>query len=172
VYIPHDRARERIIQYAAKGAERTATRAARYEIVRPGAAFDLSSTRFDVLGPPKIRNVSPGLLSENYNSLIVRATTAAGYHLLLTGDTSAGILAAIEDATPGALRAEVLKNPHHNGALPLSLLRKIAPAVVVVCNSSRPSSVYRKRIATAGADLLTACSKSRGGQGRVTVAIL
>lgn len=171
VFISHDLTRKRIIAHANTTAERKAVKAAHYEIKRPGDMIMLGDTRFDVLGPQKVLWATPSMLRENYNSLVMVATTATGGRLLLTGDTSAGILAAIERAAPGALRADVLKNPHHNGALPLEVLCKICPQQVVVCNSAPPGRTYRKRLEGIGAQLLTACPKSKSGQGNVRIKI-
>lgn len=172
VYVPHARAAPAIIKYAAKGAERRAAEVVPFQILRPGASgITLGALRFEVLGPAKIRRCTAGALSENYNSLVVRAVAPGGSSLLLTGDTSASILAGIERLKPGALHSTVLKNPHHNGALPTSVLSLIAPRTVVVCNKTRPSASYRRRIAALGAHLRTACTKARGGEGSVVVVL-
>ncbi len=170
VYVPHARAAPAIIKYAAAGAERRAAEAVPYQILRPGApGITLGALRFEVWGPVLVRRCLAGALAENDNSLIVHAIAPGGDSLLLTGDTSASILAGIEKLKPGVLRSTVLKNPHHNGALPASMLSLIAPQTVVVCNSARPSASYRRRIAAHGAILRTACTKARGGEGSVVV---
>jgi hypothetical protein len=67
--------------------------------------------------------------------------------------SSAGILAELDKslsagkaAGDNAFRAIALKNPHHNAALPLSVLKRIAPRVVVVCSDAPPSTGYLRRI--------------------------
>ena len=175
VIIPHDRVRQRVIKFAAKGHERRAAEAAFYRIVKPGDEFYLGSAVFKVVGPLKVRKVSPGLLGENLNSLIIKAIDKSGKFMVLTGDTSASILSAVIARYKGTDKAlngcEVLKNPHHNGRLPLSILKVLKPQVVVVCNSSPPSSAYRKTIRSIGAVLYTAASRSRGGNGNATIMI-
>jgi adenylate kinase len=95
--------------------------------------------------------------------------------MVLTGDTSASILSAAIARYKGTDKAldgcELLKNPHHNGRLPSSVLKALKPKVVVVCNSSPPSSAYRKLIRSIGAALFTAAWKSKGGNGNVTLTV-
>jgi hypothetical protein len=47
----------------------------------------------------------------------------------------------------------------------------IDPDFVVVCNSSRPSSAYRKIISKCGASLSTACPITKSGSGNVKMII-
>lgn len=82
--------------------------------------------------------------------------------MLLTGDTSSTILAAIDKQRPGAIRAEVLKNPHHNGAATLAVLKRIAPEVTMILNGAPASVAYQKRLAQAGSTWYTACKKGSG----------
>jgi len=176
VIIPHDRVRQQVIKFAAKGSERAAAEAAHYRIVKPGDEFTLGSAIFKVVGPFTIRKIAPGLLSENYNSLIIKAIDKSGKFALLTGDTSAAILNAVQDRFKGTDKAingcEVLKNPHHNGRLPASVLKMLDPKVVVVCNSSPPATAYQRLIHSIGAALYTAAPKSRGGNGNFPISIM
>lgn len=176
VIIPHDRVRQQVIKFAAKGAERDAAEAAFYRIVKPGDGFELGSAIFKVVGPLSIRKIAPGLLSENLNSLIIKATDKDGKFMLLTGDTSAAILSAVQERYKGTDKAidgcEVLKNPHHNGRLPESVLKMLDPKVVVVCNSSPPALAYQRLIHSIGAALYTAAPKSRGGNGNFPISIM
>ena len=162
VFIPHDGVKEAIIKYAAEGGERLATEGARYTVLRPGQSFGLSDLTVSCLGPLKIRKCKPGAVAENYNSLILRIDRKKRQLALLTGDTSAGILAAIDKKKKGSIRAEVLKNPHHNGAQPESLLKKIAPKIVAICHSTLPSATYRARLTKVGASHYAA---SKDGSG-------
>ena len=175
VIIPHDRVRQRIIKFSLKGTERKAAEAAHYRIVVPGDEFTLGSAIFKVVGPLKIRNASPGLLAENYNSLIIKAIDKSGKFMLLTGDTSDAILNTVQDRFKGTDKAinscELLKNPHHNGRLPSSTLKMLSPKMVVVCNSSLPSKAYQKLIRSIGAKLFTAAYRSRGGNGNVPLSV-
>lgn len=152
--------RDRLLALASGSGEKAAVRDAYYRVLAPGDAFWLGPARLECLGPEKLNKYSVGAVGENYNSLILRLEYAART-MLLTGDTSAGKL---EDIPDGKLQCEVLKNPHHNGALGEKLLKRISPQIVVVCNGKPPAGYYQKRIKAAGAKLYTAGKK---GDGRV-----
>ncbi len=165
VFIPHDRVRERIIKYAAKS-ELSAAKSARYSILTPKSTpIKLGEVSITCVGPLKVKNCSPWITSENSNSLILRVDNGDRHLVLLTGDTSASILSDIEKKKPGSIHSEVFKNNHHDGAQPTSLLKRISPKFIVVCNNSIPSNTYRKRINLVGAVLYTACNISRKGNG-------
>lgn len=160
IYTRDARMRDLLLAFASGSEERAAVRDAYYRILFPGDAFLLGPACFECLGPEKLNNASVVYIRENYNSLILRAEYKART-MLLTGDTSASKLGEIPDEK---LRCEVLKNPHHNGALGEKLLKRIAPQIVVVCNGKPPAGYYQKRIKAAGAELYTAGKK---GDGRV-----
>lgn len=162
VFIPHDGVREAIVKYAAEGEERLAVESAQYTVLRPGQSFRLSDLTVSCLGPLKIRKCEPGAVAENYNSLVLRINRKKRRLALLTGDTSAGILCAIEKKKKGSIRAEVLKNPHHNGAQPESLLKKIAPKIVAFCHSTLPSATYQARLQKIGAKFYAASNDGSG----------
>ncbi len=162
VFIPHDGVKTAILKYAALGEERQAVESANYAVLMPDSVLRWNDLTLTCLGPLRIEKCSSGSVRENYNSLILRIDRGNRQMVLLTGDTSARILTQIDRIQPGALRSEVLKNPHHNGAQPESILKKIAPKIVAVCNSSRPSSTFRKRMLKLGCVYYTA---SRSGSG-------
>lgn len=75
-----------------------------------GAVFDLGTARVHILSPP---TATPGW-DENDRSLVLRVDGAYG-SVLLTGDVEAdGQRPLLTD--PEALRADVVKVPHHGGA--------------------------------------------------------
>lgn len=158
IYTRDARMRDRLLALASGSEEKAAMRAAYYRVLAPGYAFWLGSARFECLGPARLNKYSVGAVGENYNSLILRLEYAERT-MLLTGDTSAGKL---EDIPDGKLQCEVLKNPHHNGALGEKLLRRISPQIVVVCNGKPPAGYYQKRIKAAGAEMYTAGKKGDG----------
>ena len=162
IYTRDARMRDRLLALASGSEEKAAVRDAYYRVLAPGDAFWLGPARLECLGPEKLNKYSVGAVGENYNSLILRLEYAART-MLLTGDTSASKLRDIPDEK---LRCEVLKNPHHNGALGEKLLKRIAPQIVVVCNGKPPAGYYQKRIKAAGAKLYTAGKK---GDGRVSL---
>lgn len=170
IYVSHKKVWPTIVSYSAKGSERkhVETFASKVKILAPGDSFLLGLSKILCCGPLKIQNVSVGALSENYNSLVLKAVDPSGKYMLLTGDTSAAVLQSIQKKYAGTEFAindcEVLKNPHHNGALPSAMLKNvIRPKVVIVCNSSLPSSAYRKILKSIGAAMLVTCSTKRGG---------
>lgn len=63
--------------------------------------------------------------------------------------------------------AEILKNPHHNGAQSEALLRRIAPIATIISNGAPPSAAYQKRLAKVGSRVYVTC---KGGDGDVLVA--
>jgi beta-lactamase superfamily II metal-dependent hydrolase len=134
----------------------------RYDVLTLGRYLEIGELCFLCIGPQKLRNCSAGVLAENYNSLILRLTDGrGGGSVLLTGDTSASILGNC----PGIEGTAVLKNPHHNGRLPVKLLRRIKPQTVVVCNGKPPAKAYIRNIHSVSANLFTAGAR---GDGRVT----
>lgn len=162
VFIPHDRVRERIIKYASK-AEKSKVKAAKYRILTPKSdPIQWGDLTINCIGPLKVKKCSPWITAENHNSLILRIDRGARQMVLLTGDTSGSILSQIEKNCPGSIQAEVLKNAHHNAALVASLLKKIKPHIVAICNNNLVSKTYRKRIKSVGADYFTACKKGSG----------
>ena len=162
VLIPHAGVQTAIYDYAALGMEREAVASATYTVMSPGDSFRWNDLTVTCLGPLTVRNCKKGSILENYNSLILRIDRGDRQMVLLTGDTSAGILSLIEKRSPGSIRAEVLKNPHHYGAQPESILRKISPKIVAICSSSLPSRTYRARILKIGAVHYTASRKGHG----------
>lgn len=162
VYTRDGRMKERIVKLASGSAEKAAAQAAHFQVVTLGYNIKVGNLQFACIGPRKLRKCTAGALAENYNSLILLLSGPdTQQRVLLTGDTSASILgqcSAIEGVS-------LLKNPHHNGRLPLKLLRRIKPKTVVVCNGKRPAKAYIRNIHSVGADLFTAGAR---GDGRVT----
>lgn len=162
VFIPHDGVKSAIIKYAALGEERQVVESANYTVLSPGNVLRWNDLTITCLGPLKLIKCSYGSTKENYNSLILRIDRGNRQMVLLPGDTSSRILSQIERDHPGAIRSEVLKNPHHNGTQPESILKKIAPKIVAVCNSRLPSSTFRRRIQKLGSVFYTACRSGNG----------
>jgi len=123
-----------------------------------GAVYTVNSLTLTVLGP--ITRVTGTRSDPNNNSLILRADEA-GIRVLLTGD------AEIEEQTevlatdgPDAVRADVLKQPHHGSAYSSpQFLDAVRPRVVLVSvgagNSyGLPSLPTLQRLAAAGARVM------------------
>lgn len=161
VYVPRKKVVEAVKKYASGAKEKQAVAQANYVVLKRGDAFTLGEAVFTCIGPLKFKNCSCGAYAENYNSGILRGAYK-GRSILLTGDTSDAKLSNIHEDTPGAIKAEVYKNHHHNGRTGLAVLKKISPQIVVVCNSGAPSSSYQKTIKEVGAKLYTAAKKCEG----------
>ncbi len=163
ILMPHDRVRERIIRYASGSKEKSAVKSAKYRILTPKSEpIQFGNLTITCIGPLKVKKYLPWITAENYNSLILRIDDGERHMVLLTGDTNDRTLAAIEKASPGALKAEVFKNPHHDSSHSLSILKKIAPKIVAFCSAKLASKTYRARIRKIGADYFTACKKGSG----------
>lgn len=160
VYTADERMQNRLKNLASGKEEKNKVLNTPFRVLTPGDVFYISSARFECLGPKKLNKYSVGAVGENYNSLILRVDYGAR-SMLLTGDTSGSKL---NDINGGKVACEVLKNPHHNGALGEKLLARIAPKYVVICNGSPPAGYYQNRISSVGARMLVAGKK---GDGRV-----
>lgn len=160
IYTADKRMKERLSSLCDGGVERFYMDSTPFYLIEPGNDFSIGQAAFTCLGPRKMKNCGPGAYGENQNSLILRVGYK-GRTALLTGDTTAGILSACAD---GDLHAEVLKNPHHNGALGEKLLKRIGPKFTVVCNGKPPAKYYRQRLKSVGSKLFTA---GKNGDGLV-----
>lgn len=145
VYVPREKVVEAVKKYASGAKEKEAVAQANYVVLKRGDAFTLGEAVFTCIGPLKFKSCSCGAYAENYNSGILRGVYK-GRSILLTGDTSDTKLSNIHEDTPGAIRAEVYKNHHHNGKTGEAVLKKIDPQIVVVCNGSAPGSAYQKTL--------------------------
>ena len=155
-----DRMRERLIGLTSGSAERAAVKAVQYRHLGVGHVMWLGSAKLTRIGPAKLSGCAAGALAENANSMILRVQYGQR-SMLLTGDTSSAILLAA--AKQGYdIRAEVLKNPHHNGAQSVAVLKAIAPQHIIICNSSKAAKTYQKRMKQLGAAWYTACKKGSG----------
>jgi competence protein ComEC len=123
-----------------------------------GQVAMLGAARLTVLGP--VVRVTGTRSDPNNNSLVIRVDED-GFRLLLTGDAEvdeqAEVLAAVG---AGALRADVLKTPHHGSAYQdPAFLAAVAPAVAVVSVAAvnpygLPASSTLGRLAAAGARVM------------------
>ena len=153
VIIPHGRVKTKIIAFAETAAEEAAAKNSVYQIVKPGDVFYLGGAKFECFGPVEILNVSTGATEENANSLVMKVTYGSNT-FLLTGDATGGEISQINAAYPGELRAQVLKNPHHNGKLQ-SLVSICKPEITVFSTDKNnlPTSSYINYIKSLGSDV-------------------
>lgn len=122
-------------------------------ILHVGHIFHLGGATITCIGPERQKSISTGAYAENYNSLILRVDYEGKSALLLTGDSTAAIIAKCKTEA----QAEILKSPHHAGSQPASLLKQVKPGAVIVCSNIRAGAAYRKRIKAAGAALWNTC---------------
>jgi len=160
VYTADGRMQARLSALCSGAAERFWVDQTEHVVMQPGDVFCLGGASLHCLAPEKMNKYAVGAVGENYNSLILWLEYM-GRSVLLTGDTSAGVLGKIPDRL---LKAEVLKNPHHNGALGEKLLKKIGPKFTVICNGKPPAKYYRQRLKSVGSKLFTA---GKNGDGLV-----
>ncbi|MBQ8953398.1 MAG: Ig-like domain-containing protein, partial [Clostridia bacterium] len=160
---PHDGVQSLIAQNARTQEEIAAVRAASYLSVTPGQTFSVGGARLTVLGPLSVTKYKNYTSLENGNSLVCRLTYGSTT-ILLTGDATAAELYEIEGANPGALKCDLLKNPHHNGALKANLLAACAPQYVVYSTSDRylPTQTSLRDVAGLGARALITAHNQNG----------
>lgn len=101
-------------------------------ILVPGDSFAVGPAVMNCVGPLAIVRCNTGDSDENRNSLILRLDYGAR-RILFTGDTTDQVLELVGKKVKGQLRADVLKNPHHNGSHDWDVLGRIAPSYVVFC---------------------------------------
>lgn len=169
VIVPRSPVIDAIKRYAKGVAEKNAVNEASYKTLRRGDSFMLGKAMFTCIGPMKFKNVSTGAYSENYNSMILLGKYG-NRTVLLTGDTSDGILNAIDNDNPGAIKAEIYKNHHHTGSTSKKTLKRISPEFVAVCAGGLPSNSYQKNMknlgikwgSTSKKDMKNFCAKTSG----------
>jgi len=127
---PHAQVEKLIYSCAVTSEERAAVRGTEFVCMTPGQVLHVGSATLTCLGPLTIRKASVQDSAENANSLVLRLTLG-DIDILLTGDATNGSLRAIEAANPGILRADVLKNAHHHGAIYEDVLLAVDPEYII-----------------------------------------
>ena len=123
------------------------------KVLKPGDTFTLNGLNITCIGPMAVNNkLDRGDTGQNYNSLVLRLDYNKK-SFLLTGDNSSGTVATkINEAYPGKLKVDVLKNPHHNGDFRSGY--KLVGAEYVVFTTKKdslPSNTCINNIKSAGA---------------------
>ncbi len=162
ILIPHRKVWSAILENANKSQEKIC-RSIGYDVVKHGDVFPLGGAVMKCLGPINIVNCGIGETRENENSMILRMTYGA-HTFLFTGDTSDVALRAADKKYSGELRADVFKNPHHNGAHDDDIIRLVKPKVTVFCtdNISLPGRQYLRALKNAGSEVCITGSKNEG----------
>ena len=144
VLVPHKGVISTIKNYAEGKAEKAAAKAANYHIMKLDETVYLGRAKLKCLGPVKIRPASCRSGAENVNSLILRVTYGRNT-FLLTGDATGPEIKEIQKKRPGSLRAQVFKNPHHNGTQTYAA-KLCNPEITVFSTSKKaqPAAKYLK----------------------------
>lgn len=163
VILPHKRCIKWIKRWAHGAAERAATKAANYHIMKVGQVITLGDATLTCLGPVRVvpSDTEEGGI-ENRNSLVLKVIHGEN-SFLLTGDALGGELVEIARRNPGCLRAKVLKNPHHDKSTAY-VVRKSKPEIVVFCTGSDdpPHAYYLSWIRKRGAKVYITASNKHG----------
>jgi len=162
VLIPHDKVRS-AIQKQATSSEKDAAKNASYKVLKRGGSVMLGTAKIECLGPLKLVDTEPGAIAENYNSIVLMLTYGSN-RFLLTADTTGNILSSIDKASPGSLKCDVFKSPHHNGGVSKSVLRLASPKYVVVSTSKdcMPSSSYKSTCSSLNAKMMITVGSADG----------
>ena len=162
VLVPHAGVRRQIKKQAANAKEKAAVDAAAYTVVSAGERYTLGASELLVLGPLEITEGNNSSDLENENSLVLRLTLGK-YRFLLTADSMATSLHAIEEAAPGSLDCDVLKNPHHNSRMEDDLFAACSPEYVIFSTSDKyqpPAPALEAAVAMGAVPLITSTSKN------------
>ena len=137
--------------------------------LHPGDSFTLGRGHMTCLGPLEIRDCLTGSSHENDNSLILRLDYGQR-SILFTGDTTDRVLRAVDKLYPGRLKADVLKNPHHNGAHDEDVIDLIRPQMVVFCTDDRnqPKQSYMTMLIEKGIRPLLTGPANQGSVGIIS----
>jgi len=138
-------------------------------ILVPGDQFQIGPATMTCLGPDFITRCYTGDNDENDNSLILRLEYNSR-RILFTGDTTDAVLRRLDKQSPGCLRADVLQNPHHNGAHDPDVIDMIAPRYVVFStdNYNQPKQSYTDLLDQRG---ITRLCLDTANQGHVGIVI-
>ena len=161
---PHADVGKLIIEGAVTKEERAAAEAANYINVSVGQTYSVGGATITVLGPLKLRRFyDPDDGYENFNSLILRLDYGEN-SFLLTGDAYASMLKDIEAVNPGALKCDVFKNPHHDGAPKIDELLITSPQYVIFSTSDKhqPTSEALARVGDVGARAMITSTNQNG----------
>ena len=163
VLVPHDTVKKLMLSCVETESERQALNAATFVNIRPGDQFTVGGATITCLGPRTIREAHYNDTAENRHSLVLMLTYGE-VDILLTADATAESLRAIEAANPGCLQADVLKNPHHDGATRADILRAIRPAYTIISTDDRhtPVSSFTKELINLGSQVFSTAPKHCG----------
>ena len=136
IVAPHDYVITVMDHFCKKESEEQAVATTPVYIMTHGDQIYLGGAKLFCIGPITCKPHSYKSTAENGNSLVTRLTYGEST-FLLTGDANQKEMLEIESVYPGSTKADILKNPHHNAYLPMRVLEKVAPKIVVFSTSNR-----------------------------------
>lgn len=160
---PHDLVRTAIEISAKNAGERTAVAGQTYRTLTAGQKISVGGAQITCLGPLSIEKPNIYSGTENANSMVLRVEYGS-VRVLLTGDATNAELNAIEQANPGALKANVYKNAHHGANTRDPIIEAASPEWVIfsTSDSSKPSTDLTSRLSAAGVRMLATAGKHSG----------
>ena len=151
------RTKERLYSLCKNQRQKDAIGNAIFKVLPYLSSIVVDDLTIKAIGPSRLASCSSGSLTENSNSLILKVVYGS-QTILLTGDTNAAKLDNKE-----AYNIDLLKNPHHNGNLPSSILKKIRPKTVIICNNKPCSSSYKSKLKKYGCNkVFNVCKQADG----------
>ena len=150
IYMPHSRCYSQLLEFA-RDSEKSAVKQAKRVILEAGDSFKIGGATVYCYGPVSVKRCSPGSQAENQNSLLLKLVYGER-SFLLTGDATASEIEAAARKYGKDLHADVLKNPHHNGKLDASVVKRINPKVTVFCTADdhQPAREYLSTLKSLG----------------------
>ena len=154
VIAPHDYVFSVMLRFCKTQSEKDAVNSTPTHIMTVGEQLYIGNAKLSCIGPYNPKPHSYTSTAENNNSLVTRLTYGLN-SFLLTGDATQREMLEIEEKNPGSTQVDVFKNPHHNGYLPMSVIEKVMPKIVVfsTSNSARPKSKYTKMFEQLGSEM-------------------
>ena len=154
IVAPHDYVITVMDHFCKKESEEQAVANTPVYIMTHGDQIYLGGAKLFCIGPITCIPHSYHSTAENENSLVTRLTYGES-SFLLTGDANQKEMLEIESFYPGSTKVDILKNPHHNAYLPMRVLEKVAPKIVVfsTSNRARPKSKVREIFKQLGSEI-------------------
>ena len=154
VLVPHAKVEKQIKKFAQTKAEKAACANVPFCCMKPGSIFFIGGAVATVLAPIKIVKCLPGSIRENYNSFVIRIDYGEK-RFLLTADAMKPEFDAVFKQDPEALKANVVKNPHHNGKQSASFIARTNPEVYVFSTAKGylPSKSFVNSLKKRGIDV-------------------
>ena len=158
---PHATVKTAIEKSVKTAAEKKAVAEATYQTMTVGQKITVGDATITCLGPLSIRKASIHSDDENDNSLVLMLSYGE-VDILLSADATHASMAAIEEANPGALRADIYKNAHHHGRTKENIIQAISPDWTIFSAKSMPYTSYIRQLSEMGSQVLLTASRHSG----------